>query len=36
MTSAGLAVFVFFAFLLPVPLIHWLDRPRQRPPSGSE
>jgi hypothetical protein len=30
MTTAGLAIFVFFAFLLPVPLIHWLDAPREQ------
>ena len=29
MTVTGLAIFVFFAFLVPVPLIHWLDRPRR-------
>jgi len=28
MTPAGLAIFVFAGFLLPVPLLHWLDRPR--------
>ncbi|MFQ5538715.1 MAG: hypothetical protein ACE5GJ_14865 [Gemmatimonadota bacterium] len=27
MNTTGLAVFVFVAFLLPVPLLHWLDRP---------
>lgn len=27
MTRIGLAIFVFFAFLVPVPLLHWLDRP---------
>jgi len=32
MTSSGLAIFVFFAFLVPVPLLTWLDRPRR--PSG--
>jgi hypothetical protein len=31
MTSAGLAVFVFLAFLVPVPLLHWLDAPRGAP-----
>lgn len=25
MSPLGLAVFVFVAFLVPVPLIHWLD-----------
>jgi hypothetical protein len=29
MTSAGLAVFVFAAFLVPIPLLHWLDAPRR-------
>lgn len=29
MTTVGLAVFVFVAFLVPVPLIHWLDSPRR-------
>jgi hypothetical protein len=27
MTVAGLAIFVFVAFLVPVPLLDWLDRP---------
>jgi hypothetical protein len=27
MSTAGLAVFVFVGFLLPVPLLHWLDAP---------
>lgn len=30
MTSAGLAVFVLAGFLVPVPLLVWLDRPRER------
>jgi hypothetical protein len=29
MSPNGLAIFVFFAFLLPVPLLTWLDKPRQ-------
>lgn len=37
MSPTGLAVFVFLAFLVPVPLLHWLDRVphgrRQDPPS---
>jgi len=33
MTTAGLAVFVFVGFLLPVPVLHWLDRPR--PPADA-
>jgi len=28
MHPIGLAIFVFIAFLAPVPLIHWLDAPR--------
>jgi hypothetical protein len=28
MTSVGLAIFVFVGFLLPVPLLHWLDAVR--------
>lgn len=31
MTPTGLGIFVFLAFLVPVPILHWLDRPR-RPP----
>ena len=27
MTEAGLAVFVLVGFLLPVPILTWLDRP---------
>jgi hypothetical protein len=30
MSSSGLALFVLLAFLLPVPLLAWLDRPRPR------
>lgn len=26
MTEAGLAIFVLAAFLIPVPLLAWLDR----------
>ena len=29
MTSTGLAIFVLASFLLPVPILAWLDRPRQ-------
>jgi len=25
MNSVGLAIFVFIGFLLPVPVLHWLD-----------
>ena len=28
MSSTGLAIFVFLAFLIPVPILAWLDRPR--------
>jgi len=35
MSSAGLAVFVFISFLAPVPLIHWLDKPRPDDFEGS-
>ena len=28
MTPAGLAIFVFVGFLVPVPLLHWLDAVR--------
>lgn len=34
MTETGLAVFVLVMFLVPVPILAWLDRPRQQ--SGSE
>jgi hypothetical protein len=27
MSVTGLAIFVFLAFLVPVPLLDWLDRP---------
>jgi hypothetical protein len=30
MTTTGLALFVFFAFLVPVPLLHWLDLARHQ------
>jgi hypothetical protein len=30
MSSSGLALFVLLAFVLPVPLLAWLDRPRPR------
>lgn len=30
MTEAGLAIFVLTAFVVPVPLLVWLDRPRVR------
>ena len=28
MTTTGLAIFVFVGFIVPVPLLHWLDAPR--------
>jgi hypothetical protein len=31
MTPSGLAVFVLIAFVVPVPLLAWLDRPRKPP-----
>ena len=34
MTATGLAVFVFFAFLVPVPIIDWLDRPSRTSGNG--
>ncbi len=32
MTSSGFAIFALLGFLVPVPIIAWLDRPRK--PSG--
>jgi hypothetical protein len=29
-SEAGLAVFVLVAFLIPVPVLVWLDRPARR------
>ena len=29
MASSGLAIFVLVLFLLPVPILAWLDRPRE-------
>jgi len=34
MSSNGLALFVFLAFLFPVPLLVWLDRPRSAKQGG--
>jgi hypothetical protein len=31
MSASGFAVFCLIAFLLPVPLLAWLDRPRPAP-----
>ena len=28
MTTTGLAILVFLSFIVPVPLLHWLDAPR--------
>ena len=36
MTSAGLALFVFVGFLVPVPILHWLDAVRNGPGEGSD
>jgi hypothetical protein len=36
MSPNGLAIFVFFAFLVPVPLVAWLDRARGPNGSGKE
>ena len=30
MTTTALAVFVLVSFLVPVPILAWLDRPRDR------
>ena len=27
MTTTGMAIFAFVLFLIPVPIIHWLDSP---------
>jgi hypothetical protein len=32
MTPSGLAVLVFLSFLVPAPLLAWLDRPRRPGP----
>jgi hypothetical protein len=32
MTAQTFAIFCFLAFLIPVPLLVWLDRPRARKP----
>lgn len=29
MSSSGLAVFVVVGFLIPIPILAWLDRPRR-------
>ena len=31
MTPAGFAIFCLIGFLLPVPILAWLDRPRAAP-----
>lgn len=30
MSPTGFAIFVLVGFLLPVPLLSWLDRPRRK------
>ncbi len=30
MTPLGLALFVLISFLVPVPILAWLDRPRTK------
>jgi len=30
MSATGFAVFCLFGFIVPVPLLAWLDRPRKR------
>ena len=30
MTETGFAIFVLISFLVPVPILSWLDRPRNR------
>ncbi len=32
MTPSGLAIFVLVSFLLPVPILAWLDRSRAETP----
>jgi len=34
MTEAGLAIFVLVSFLLPVPILSWLDRGRPKHKKG--
>lgn len=34
MSTVGLAIFVFLGFLVPVPVLVWLDRPRDRRPEA--
>jgi hypothetical protein len=33
MTTHGLAVLVLLSFLVPIPILSWLDRSRPRPPA---
>ena len=34
MSTNGFAIFCFFGFLIPVPVLAWLDRPRKpKPPA---
>ncbi len=30
MSATAFGVFVFFGFVVPVPILAWLDRPRSR------
>lgn len=36
MSTTGMAIFVFVGFLLPVPILHWLDRAAHEPSAGSD
>ncbi len=31
MTETGLAIFVLVSFLLPIPILAWLDRSKSKP-----
>jgi len=31
MTSTGFAVFCLLSFIVPIPILAWLDRPRKTP-----
>ncbi len=30
MTDMGFAIFALVSFLIPIPILSWLDRPRKR------
>jgi hypothetical protein len=34
MTQTSMAILTSLAFLVPVPLLAWLDRPPRRPPEA--